>query len=144
MVEVPSAVATVDVLAAEADFLCVGTNDLTQFLLAVDRTNEKVASYFRSHHPAMLRALARVARAGQDAGKEVSVCGEMAHEDRFAAFLVGIGVGAFSVDPRYVPSLQKRIESLSVDEAGEFAERLLAQQTLSGVEEVLASQKQPG
>ncbi len=144
MVEVPSAVATVDVLAAEADFLCVGTNDLTQFLLAVDRTNEKVASYFRAHHPAMLRALARVARAGQEAGKEVSVCGEMAHEDRFAAFLVGIGIEAFSVEPRYVPSLQRRIESLSVEEARAFSERLLAQQTLGGVEEVLASQKQPG
>jgi phosphotransferase system enzyme I (PtsP) len=137
MVEVPSAVATVDVLAKEADFLCVGTNDLTQFLLAVDRTNEKVASYFRSHHPAMLRALARVAKAGREAGREVSVCGEMAHETRFAAFLVGIGVGAFSVDPRYLPELQRRIEELDMPSAQRRAKELLDCTTLAQVEQAL-------
>jgi phosphotransferase system enzyme I (PtsP) len=133
MIEVPSAVALADVLAEEADFLCVGTNDLTQFLLAVDRTNEMVASYFQPHHPAMLRALARVAQVGRQSGKEVSVCGEIAHQLRFAPFLVGIGVSALSVDPRHVPALQQCISELSAEEAQAEAQRLLEETTLSGV-----------
>ncbi len=137
MVEVPSAVAIIDELAAEAAFLSIGTNDLTQFMLAVDRTNEKVAPYFAPHHPAVLRAMQAVAEAGRRHGAEVSVCGEVAHEPAYAPFLVGIGVGSLSLDPQSLPDVQKRIAAVRADEARRLAESVLAEPTARGTAERL-------
>lgn len=133
MVEVPAAVSIVEQLADEADFLCVGTNDLIQFLLAVDRTNEKVAPYFAPHHPAVLAALARVATAGAERGREVSVCGEMASDERFVGFLLGVGVRALSVDPQHIPRLQRRIEGTSVEDAKRGAADLLREHRMDAI-----------
>jgi phosphotransferase system enzyme I (PtsP) len=133
MVEVPSAVALIDVLAEEADFLCIGTNDLTQFLLAVDRTNEKVAEYYTSCHPAVLRALKRVTEVCIAAGKHVSVCGEMAHERDFLPFLLGIGIRSLSVDPQFLPEIQQSIAALSVEQCRLHAEAVLAERTVMGI-----------
>ena len=132
MVEVPSAVEIIDDLARRADFLCVGTNDLTQFLLAVDRTNEKVARYFTPHHPAVLRALRRIADAGRRHGKEVSVCGEMAHVPQYASFLVGIGIRTLSANPQYLPAVQAHLAGLTAADATRRADAALAESTLAG------------
>jgi phosphotransferase system enzyme I (PtsP) len=137
MVEVPSAVAMADALAEEGDFLCVGTNDLTQFLLAVDRTNEKVAGYFSSHHPAVLRALQRIAEAGKAAGVDVSICGELAHEPVFLPFLLGIGMHTLSVDPQFLPRIQQRIETMEISQCREHARRVLRETTVEGVARAL-------
>jgi phosphotransferase system enzyme I (PtsP) len=133
MIEVPSAVAMIDALAAEADFFCIGTNDLTQFLLAVDRTNEKVASHFQPHHPAVLRAVQTVAEAAHQAGKGVSICGEMANELRFLPLLIGLGIRTISVDPQYLPRLARRAGQLHLDACRRHARDVLSETTLAGV-----------
>ncbi|MCE5279706.1 MAG: phosphoenolpyruvate--protein phosphotransferase [Planctomycetaceae bacterium] len=133
MVEVPSAVEMIDTIARRADFLCIGSNDLIQFLLAVDRSNEKVASYFMPHHPAVLRSLQRVAQAGAAAGCEVSICGEMAHVGAYLPFLIGIGVRALSLDPQFLPPVQQQITQMTLAQARHVAQDLLAQDTIDAV-----------
>ncbi|MCE5327314.1 MAG: phosphoenolpyruvate--protein phosphotransferase [Planctomycetaceae bacterium] len=133
MVEVPSAVEMIDTIARHADFLCIGSNDLIQFLLAVDRGNEKVASYFMPHHPAVLRSLHRIAQAGAAAGREVSICGEMAHVGAYLPFLIGIGVRALSLDPQFLPPVQQQITQMTLAQAQQIAQDLLAQDTIDAV-----------
>ncbi len=133
MVEVPSLIELIDELAAEADFFSIGTNDFVQYLLAVDRTNELVADYYVPHHPAVLRALRRLTTAVQRHGKTFTVCGEMAHDPRYVPFLLGLGVEHFSVDPQYLPVVQRTIRHWSFPAAREYAEVLLAEATVEGV-----------
>ena len=137
MVEIPSVVDIIDALAQRADFFCIGTNDFVQFMLAVDRANAKVASYYLPHHPAVLRALKRIIEAAHRYGIEASICGEMAHNPRYIRFLLGIGVRALSVDPRLCPRTHDIIGGLSQPEAAEFANRVLAEDTIAGVEALL-------
>jgi phosphotransferase system, enzyme I, PtsP len=139
MVEVPSAVEMADELAAEADFFCIGTNDLIQYYLAVDRTNEKVAIHFAPHHPAVLRALKRIVDAGRRHGREVSLCGEMAHQEAHLPFLLGIGLTTLSVDPLYLSAVQNCVERWSMEDARRHADTLLKESTLSGVRDRLRS-----
>lgn len=140
MVEVPSAVAMIDALAEEAEFFCIGTNDLIQFLLAVDRGNQKVESYYVPHHPAVLRALNRVTEVGLRTGREVSVCGEMASEPKYLPFLLGIGIRVLSVDPQYIPKLQKFISKLRMDDCERHAQEALAQRRLEAVDRIMTIQ----
>jgi phosphotransferase system, enzyme I, PtsP len=137
MVEVPAVVEIIESFTREADFLSIGTNDFVQYSLAVDRSNEKVAAYYRPDHPSILRALARIVEAPRKAGKDISVCGEMAHETDFTPFLLGIGVSTLSVDPQFLPMIQDEISSLDMTEAKKHAERLLAEDTLAGVREIM-------
>ena len=97
MIEVPSALLEIDELAAEADFLCVGTNDLIQYLLGVDRTNARVVRFFDPYHPALVRALGLIADAANGAGRSLSVCGEMASNPLFLPVWLGLGVERLSV-----------------------------------------------
>ncbi len=140
MVEVPSVVEIMPALAREVDFFSIGTNDFIQYTLAVDRTNEKVAEYYRAYHPAVLRGLARVVRAANAAGREIAVCGEMGHEVEYIPFLVGIGVRTLSVGPQFLTTVHERICGLTIDDAKRQAERLLAQDTLAGALAVLQAQ----
>jgi len=114
MIEIPSVVHIIDDLAEKADFFCIGTNDFIQFMLAVDRTNEKVASYFDPGHPAVLRALKIVADAANRHGVDLSICGEMAHEPEHVPLLIGIGIRRLSVNPRYLPRVQRQLAGLTV------------------------------
>ena len=139
MVEVPSLLPVIDEAAREADFLSVGTNDLVQYLLAADRGNEKVSDYFCLHHPAVLRTLAEVAAAAARAGREVTVCGEMAHLDRYIPFLFGVGLRSLSVAPRYLPRLREIVSGLSPAAAEGHARRLLEAVTVSEAAEVVSS-----
>jgi phosphotransferase system enzyme I (PtsP) len=125
MIEVPSVLEVVDELAAQADFFSIGTNDLIQYMLAVDRTNEKVAEFYCPHHPAVLRGIKRVADAALRHKRDISVCGDMAHDPRYIPFLIGIGIRKFSVDARYLPKIQQCIGKIDTAQARLFAAELL-------------------
>lgn len=137
MVELPATLAIISELAAEADFFAVGTNDLTQYLLGVDRANPQVAAYYRSDHPAVLRGLDTIVRAARAAHIPVSVCGEMTHHPKQLAFLLGIGIDTFSVTPSYLPAVQRSLAGISFAEAQVFAETLLGEGSLEGVGRVM-------
>ena len=137
MVEVPSVVPLIDDFAREADFLSIGTNDLIQYLLAVDRTNEKVAHLYLPHHPAVLRTLHAVVTACTRRGVGVSVCGDMAHQAQYLPFLIGIGVRSLSVEPIYLPAVQAAISGIELAAAQALAERMVAATTVDEVTELL-------
>ena len=137
MVEVPSMIPMIDSFAREADFLSIGTNDLIQYLLAVDRTNEKVAHLYLPHHPAVLRTLEQVVAGGARHGVPVSVCGDMAHQRRYLPFLLGIGVRWLSVEPIYLSAVQAEIARIDLAAATVAAERLLAAATVDEVTDLL-------
>ena len=106
MVELPSAVEIAAELAREADFLCIGTNDLIQYVLAVDRTNKHISEFYVPYHPAVLRSLKRIADAAAANRVPVSVCGEMAGDPKMIPFLIGIGIRELSMDLRLLPRAQ--------------------------------------
>jgi phosphotransferase system enzyme I (PtsP) len=126
MVELPSAVGVVDELAAVCDFLSIGSNDLVQYMLAVDRTNAGVADWYLPWHPAVLRAIRSVIEAGRRNGKSVSICGDMARDPKMIPLLVGMGIPALSVPPQAIPVAQQVIQELDAAEAAERTRRILA------------------
>jgi len=123
MVEVPAAVLIADRLAAECDFFSLGTNDLIQYLLAVDRDNDRVAHLYDPLHPAVLRALHHTIRAAADAGIPVEACGEMAADPLQALVLLGLGVRILSMRPRAIPLIKEVIRSVSIPEVTEAVTR---------------------
>lgn len=125
MIELPSAVEIVDELAQEADFLSIGGNDLVQYMLAVDRTNEHISDLYVAYHPAVLRALYRVTQAAHRHGKPISFCGEMAADTKLIPFLIGIGIDALSVEARQLPRVHQAVCGLKAAEAEEKAVRIL-------------------
>jgi phosphotransferase system enzyme I (PtsP) len=125
MIELPSAVEIADDLAREVDFISIGTNDLVQYMLAVDRTNEAISHLYMYHHPAILRAIKRVIDAAARYGTDLSVCGEMAAESRMIPFLVGAGLRKLSVSVNAIPSVQRVITGISLSQARIDAERVL-------------------
>src|SRR5207247_1391441 len=126
MVETPAAAVMADRLAAEADFLSVGTNDLTQYTLAVDRGNARLAERFTPHDPSVLRLLKMVADAARTAGKPASVCGEMASEPLLAFLLIGLGFETLSVAPPALPYIKWTVRQVSAARARVAAEQALA------------------
>jgi phosphotransferase system enzyme I (PtsP) len=137
MLEVPSVLELMDELAKRAEFFSIGTNDFVQYMLAVDRTNANVADLYIPHHPAVLRGLHRAIAAAVHHDRDVSVCGDMAHDPRFVRFLLGIGVRKFSMSARYLPRVQEAIYATRLDEAEVFARRLLAESSVAGAARVL-------
>jgi phosphoenolpyruvate-protein kinase (PTS system EI component) len=125
MIEVPAAALTVDALAEHADFLSVGTNDLTQYTLAVDRTDERLARQYDAASPAVLRLLRTVAVGGRRAGCDMAVCGEMAGDPRVVPILIGLGFRALSVRPAAVPVVKQVLASLNSRQATVLARRAL-------------------
>ncbi len=124
MIEVPAAILTIDEIAAESDFLCLGTNDLVQYLLAVDRDNEAVADWFRTLHPAVLRSLKMVLTAAENADIPVIVCGEMAGSTLYVPILIGLGVTELSMNINSVPRVKKVISDIAFEEAREIVAKL--------------------
>lgn len=133
MIELPSVVEIIDALAVEADFFSIGTNDFVQYMLAADRTNDRVAEYYTPHHPGVLRALNRIAESVVTAGKDISVCGEMAKEQQFIPFFLGIGIRKLSVNQHYLFAAQKCISHWSIPDAQKYAKALLAESSVKGV-----------
>jgi len=141
MIELPAVLDIINELAKEAAFFSIGTNDLIQYMLAVDRTNERVAAYYQPYHPSVLRSLNRIIQAAVNADIEVTVCGEMGHEPEFIPFFIGAGLRTFSVDPHFMRSVQETIVDLSVSDASAYARALMAESTLEGIQKLLKPQK---
>ena len=129
MVETPAAVLMADQLSRQSDFLSVGTNDLVQYTLAVDRGNARLADRFTSHHPAILRSLADVLEAGRKAGIEVSVCGEMASDPVSTWMLIGLGYRVLSVAAPSLPLVRWLVRRVASDDAAASARAMLACRT---------------
>jgi phosphotransferase system enzyme I (PtsI) len=134
MIEVPGAALIADVLAREVDFFSIGTNDLIQYSLAVDRNNEHVASLYQPLHPAILRMLRFVIDSARAAGIEVSLCGEMAADPGFALLLVGLGLRRLSMSPRQIPEVKTWVRETTVAELAELATRCLEHSTAAEVQ----------
>jgi phosphotransferase system enzyme I (PtsI) len=136
MIELPSAALTADLLAKEADFFSIGTNDLIQYSLAVDRANENVAYLYEPAHPAVLRMIKNVIDTAHQTGIEVGMCGEMAGEVKFVPLLLGLGLEEFSVPSLVIPQIKYVLRILSKEKAKEFAEKALNFSTGKEVEEL--------
>ena len=125
MIEVPSAALLADRFAEEVEFFSIGTNDLTQYALAVDRANPEVSSLFRALHPAILRMIKIVVAAGAARGRPVAVCGEMASEPIGIAALVGLGIREISVTPVAIPGIKQNISAVDAARAASQIGRAL-------------------
>jgi phosphotransferase system enzyme I (PtsP) len=137
MVEIPSVLGILDDLAAKSDFISIGTNDFIQYMLAVDRTNEKVSQFYCPHHPSVLRGINQVAQAAMRHGIGISICGDMAHNPVYAEFFIGIGIFTLSVEPTYIPSIRAAVCSMNLGEAKRKAQEVLACATIKEIEHIL-------
>jgi len=137
MIEVPSAVVLADLLAEKADFFSIGTNDLIQYALAIDRLNSNVAHLYQPLDPAVIRLLKQVADVAQSKGIEVYMCGEMASAAHHVPFLLGLGLDELSMNPQSIPNIKRVIRSLSQSEAQAFMQDVLTKKTARGVFGVL-------
>ena len=129
MVETPSAALSARMFAAEANFFSIGTNDLIQYTLAVDRANENVASLFTPANPAIIKMIREIIKAGRRSNIPVAMCGEMASEPEFCLLLLGLGLREFSVVPQAIPSVKRLIRSSNLDHAQRVARRVLGLHT---------------
>jgi phosphotransferase system enzyme I (PtsP) len=133
MVEVPAAVWLADRLIREVDFFSIGTNDLIQYLLAVDRDNRKVASLYEPLHPAVLQAISWTVQAAKRAGRRVSMCGEMAADPLCTMVLLGMGLDELSMESFFVPVIKRVVRSLSYGEAQQLTQEVLRMETVQEV-----------
>ncbi|GAK50492.1 Pdp protein [Candidatus Moduliflexus flocculans] len=133
MIELPCAVSLASELAAEADFLSIGSNDLVQYMLAVDRTNKQVAEWYISWHPAVLRAIKVVIEAARRRGKPVSICGDMAEDTKLIPVLIGMGITSLTIPPRRIPRVQQLIQSIDAAAAEELAQKVLRASMLAEI-----------
>lgn len=137
MIEVPSAIYQMVELSKRVDFFSIGTNDLTQYLLAVDRSNARVARHFDSLHPAVLRAIDCAVRGARDAKRPISVCGEMAGNPAAAILLMGLGVEVLSMAAASIPQVKRALRSFGLQQAQSLAARALAAEDPSDVHRLL-------
>ncbi len=135
MIEVPSAALIADLLAEEADFFAIGTNDLIQYSLAIDRANENVSYLYEPLHPALLRLIKNVIDAGKRANIPVSMCGEMASDPIFAIVLLGLGLENFSMNPSSIPVIKNVVRSVRYKDCRRIAEMALQKRTAQEIEE---------
>jgi len=134
MIEVPGAAYTADLIAREADFLTIGTNDLIQYCLAVDRSDARVSQLYAPLHPAILRMIVMVRRAARRRGIPVSLCGEMASDPVVLALLVGLGLTEFSMTPAAIPLARRLLQEMRTDDLQAIARRVLRLATIEEIE----------
>ncbi len=135
MVEVPSAALIADILAKEVDFFSIGTNDLIQYSLAIDRSNENVSYLYEPLHPALLRLIKGIIDAGKASGIPVSLCGEMAADPIYAVVLIGLGLEVFSMNPSSIPIIKNMVRSVRYRDCRRIAEIALQKRTAQEIEE---------
>lgn len=140
MVEIPSIALMADIAASEVDFASIGTNDLCQYLMAVDRLNPSVAKYYQSFHPAMFRLIKQIVEAFTRQGKPVSVCGEMGGNPQAVALLAGLGIRKFSMNASSIASVKKMISQLNICKAQRMSRTVLELSTAVQVENYLNSE----
>jgi len=137
MIEVPAAATLVDEMIKEVDYVSIGTNDLIQYYLAVDRSNELVAYLYKPLHPSLLRLLEEIINHVSEAGKEVTVCGEMAADPLSALLLLGLGLKYFSMNPIFIPKIKKVLRSVEKNYLAELVSEALKLRTAQAIEEFL-------
>lgn len=137
MIEVPGAAVLIDSIIQEVDYVSIGTNDLIQYYLAVDRGNEAVSYLFKPHHPAVLQLLSHVIKTVNKAGKEVTVCGEMAADPLSAIILLGMGLRHFSMNPIFIPRVKKALKEVETRTVQEAVKQALKLKTATAVEEFM-------
>jgi phosphotransferase system enzyme I (PtsI) len=139
MIEMPSAALTSDLLAQECDFFSVGTNDLIQYTLAVDRVNEYVSYLYEPLHPSLLRLIGEVAASARAANIPVTICGEMAGEPLIAPVLLGLGIRELSMSAVSIPEVKAIIRRLSIAELEALAAKMLKAPTAADVREMVGT-----
>jgi phosphoenolpyruvate-protein kinase (PTS system EI component) len=139
MIEVPSAIFTIEEILNEVDFLCLGTNDLVQYLLAVDRDNEMVADWFRTLHPSVLRAVKTVLQTAEKKAIPVIVCGEMAGSPAYVPVLLGLGATEMSMNVNSMARVRKIISEIALEETRELVKILEDCRTADEVEYAAAN-----
>jgi phosphotransferase system enzyme I (PtsI) len=139
MIEVPSAAILADVMAKEVDFFSIGTNDLIQYALAVDRVNAQVAHLYQPLHPAVIRMIKHVADVARDHDVKISMCGEMSGDPVNMPILLGLGINRFSTNPQSIPTTKSIIRLLNVEDAELFINEVLKETTENGVMELVLS-----
>ncbi|MEA2096381.1 MAG: phosphoenolpyruvate--protein phosphotransferase [Candidatus Cloacimonadota bacterium] len=137
MIEIPSAVITSDSIAEECDFLSIGTNDLIQYTLAVDRDNQSISEYYKPLHPAVIRSLKMTIDNAHKMGKKVAVCGEMASEKKYVKLLLALGVDELSVSPGRLLIIKKEIIDCDITEMKSKLDRILACKTSKEIDKLL-------
>jgi phosphotransferase system enzyme I (PtsI) len=137
MIEVPAAAAITDILVKEVDYLSIGTNDLIQYYLAVDRSNEFVSYLFKPLHPSVLRLIKFIIDTAQREGKEITVCGEMAAEPLSAIVLLGIGLRKFSMNPIFIPRIKKALRSVEYKSVKKVVQEAMNLKTAQEIEEYI-------
>jgi len=133
MIEIPSAAMTADILAEKADFFSIGTNDLIQYSLAVDRGNEKVGYLGDPNHPAVLRFIKRAIDAAHERGIKAAMCGELAGDPLAAMLLAGLGLDEFSMSASSIPQIKNIIRSTSMESCRALAQEAMREQSIAGV-----------
>jgi phosphotransferase system enzyme I (PtsI) len=134
MMEVPSAALIAEDLAREVDFFSIGTNDLIQYTLAIDRVNERVSYLYEPLHPAVLKLIRHMVEAGHKAGIEVAMCGEMAGEPVYTMVLLGLGLDELSMNALVIPRVKKIIRSVTVKECRKLVDRVMSFNSASEIE----------
>lgn len=137
MIEVPSAALTADILSHRADFFSIGTNDLIQYTIAVDRGNENIAYLYRPFHPGVLRLLKSVIEAGHSGGIPVAMCGEMAGDPDAAVVLLGLGLDEFSMGAVGIPEVKRIIRSVALSEAEELVGNILEMRSADEIDKYI-------
>jgi len=140
MIEVPSAAIIADHLAEECDFLSIGTNDLVQYSLAIDRSNHAHEGYYSPTHPSIIRLIRAVVSEAESCGIPVSICGEIAADPRFTPLLLGLGVHELSVASRFIPAVKNGIRNTSIVLATELAERALSMKSAQEIDRLITEE----
>jgi len=125
MIEIPSAATTADILAKKCDFFSIGTNDLIQYMLAIDRVNDRIAHLYEPTHPAILRTIKRIVDEAHKQNIPVSVCGEMAGDPVYAPMLLGLGVDELSMSPTLLPAVKFLVRAMKIEDARKLAKKAL-------------------
>jgi phosphotransferase system enzyme I (PtsI) len=137
MIEVPAAVVIADLIAEQVDFFSIGTNDLIQYALAIDRGNRLVSHLYQPLDPAVLRLIRRTADVARDKGIKVHMCGEMANSPLHAPLLLGMGLEDLSMNPQAIPAVKRMIRSIGLSDARAVVHEVLACKTAKQTFEIL-------